>query len=198
MICAMNEFALLCQQLAARALPLEPLPIELERVRQAAVTILLREQNETAEMLIIKRAEHPRDPWSGHLALPGGRAESSDAHLIATAAREMWEEVGIQLETDTHFLGRLETLLPGNPRLPQIEITPVIAVAPTEITLQLSDEVAAAFWLPVRDLQAAGLSETYRFRHGDAILKYPAYPSSHGAIWGITQRILTEFLGLLE
>ncbi len=194
----MNHFALLRQQLTARALPPEPLPIELDRIRQAAVTILLREQNHVAELLIIKRAEHPRDPWSGHLALPGGRAEAQDAHLIATAARETWEEVGIKLAIEEHFVGRLETLLPGNPRLPQIEITPLIAVAPMELSLELSDEVAAAFWLPVRDLQQAGLSEVYRFRHGDAILKYPAYPSPHGAIWGITQRILTEFLGLLE
>ena len=194
----MNEFALLRQQLTARALPLEPLPIELERIRQAAVTILLREQHDSAELLIIKRAEHPRDPWSGHLALPGGRAESVDANLIVTAARETWEEVGISLSVDAHFIGRLETLLPGNPRLPQIEITPLIAVAPMELSLELSDEVAAAFWLPVRNLQEAGLSEVYRFRHGDTILKYPAYPSPQGLIWGITQRILTEFLGLLE
>ncbi len=198
MISAMNELTMIRQQLTARALPLEPLPIELERIRQAAVTILLRENNRAAELLMIKRAEHPHDPWSGHLALPGGRADATDAHLIATAARETWEEVGINLTIEEHFVGRLETLLPGNPRLPQIEITPLIAVAPTEVSLQLSEEVAAAFWWPVRALQESGLSEVYRFRHGDAILKYPAYPSSHGAIWGITQRILTEFLSLLK
>lgn len=198
MIYVMNELTMIRQQLTERALPLEPLPVELERIRQAAVTILLREQNSAAELLIIKRAEHPNDPWSGHLALPGGRADATDAHLIATAARETWEEVGISLTMEEHYIGRLETLLPVNPRLPQIEITPLIAVAPNEITLQLSYEVAEAFWMPVRALQASGLSETYRFRHQDTILKYPAYPSPHGAIWGITQRILTEFLGLLE
>ena len=198
MICAMNEFTLIRQRLTERALPLEPLPIELDRIRQAAVTILLREQNSLVELLIIKRAEHPNDPWSGHLALPGGRAETVDAHLIETAARETWEEVGIPLSIEEHFIGRLETLLPVNPRLPQIEITPLIAVAPNELTLQLSYEVAEAFWMPVRALQASGLSETYRFRHQDTILKYPAYPSPGGPIWGITQRILTEFLGLLN
>ena len=198
MISAMNELTMIRQQLIERALPLAPLPVELERIRQAAVTILLREQHSAAELLIIKRAEHPNDPWSGHLALPGGRADATDAHLIATAARETWEEVGISLTMEEHYIGRLETHLPVNPRLPQIEITPLIAVAPNEMTLQLSYEVAEAFWMPVRALQASGLSETYRFRHQNTILKYPAYPSPHGAIWGITQRILTEFLGLLE
>ncbi len=194
----MNEFALLRQQIAARALPLEPLPIELNRIRQAAVTILLREQNDTAELLIIKRAEHPRDPWSGHLALPGGRAEPIDANLIATAARETWEEVGIELSADQHFIGRLATLLPNNPRLPQIEISPLIAIAPAEFSLELSEEVAAAFWLPVRTLQTAGLSEMHPFNYDKITVKYPAYPSPQGLIWGITQRILTEFLGLLD
>lgn len=194
----MNEFALLCQQLTERALPLEPLPIELDRIRQAAVTILLREQHNTAELLIIKRAEHPRDPWSGHLALPGGRAEAQDAHLIATAARETWEEVGIKLAMEEHYIGRLETLIPNNPRLPNIEISPLIAIAPAEFSLELSEEVAAAFWLPVRALQTTGLSEIYPFNYSKIIVKYPAYPSPQGLIWGITQRILTEFLGLLE
>ncbi len=194
----MNEFSLLRQQLNARALPLEPLPIALDRVRQAAVTILLREHQNIAELLIIKRAEHPSDPWSGHLALPGGRAEAQDAHLLATAARETWEEVGIQLSIAEHFLGRLETLIPNNPRLPNIEISPLIAIVPAEFSLALSEEVAAAFWLPVHTLQTTGLSEVYRFRHQETILKYPAYPSPQGLIWGITQRILTDFLGLLE
>ena len=194
----MNEFALLCQQLTERALPLEPLPIELERIRQAAVTILLREQHGSTELLIIKRAEHPRDPWSGQLALPGGRAEAQDAHLIATAARETWEEVGIKLTMEEHYIGRLETLTPNNPRLPQIEITPLIAIAPAKFSLELSEEVAAAFWLPVRTLQTTGLSEIYPFNYGKMIVKYPAYPSPQGLIWGITQRILTDFLKLLE
>jgi 8-oxo-dGTP pyrophosphatase MutT (NUDIX family) len=194
----MKELSWIQQQLAARALPLTPLPVEFDRIRQAAVTILLRDAHDAAELLIIKRAEYPHDPWSGHLALPGGRADATDAHLLATAVREMREEVGIELEPEAHFIGRLETLLPGNPRLPQIEIAPLIAVAPTEVSLQLSEEVAEAFWWPVRALQENGLSEVYRFQHNETILKYPAYPSPGGPIWGITQRILTEFLGLLE
>lgn len=194
----MNDFQHICQRLTLQALPLDPPPIELHRIRQAAVTILLREAPGAAELLIIKRAERADDHWSGHLALPGGRADATDANLVTTAARETWEEVGIQLQEPTDFLGRLPTLVPGNPRLPQIEIAPFIAVASSAVQLTLNDEVASAFWLPVRDLQETGLSETYRFPYGDAILKYPAYPSPQGLIWGITQRILTDFLDLLS
>lgn len=198
MMRAMNELALLRQQLKERLLPPDFLPVELARIRQAAVTILLREQREKAEILIIKRADHPNDPWSGHLALPGGRADESDPHLLATAARETWEEVGIKLDYENHYVGRLETLLPVNPRLPKIEITPMIAITTQEVTLELSDEVANAFWMPVQSLRESGLSDVFRFKTPEAILKYPAYPSPFGPIWGITQRILTEFLSFVE
>ena len=194
----MTEFQSFCQQLATRALPLRPLPVELDRVRQAAVTLLLREHHGAAEILIIKRAERPGDHWSGHLALPGGRADAEDSDLIVTAARETWEEVGVQLSVAEHFIGRLETLIPRNARLPTMEIAPLLAVAPSDVELHLNEEVAAAFWLPVRTLQATGLSEVYRYSLGKTIIKYPAYPSSHGLIWGITERILTQFLGLLS
>jgi 8-oxo-dGTP pyrophosphatase MutT (NUDIX family) len=194
----MTEFQLLCQHLTARALPLTEVQIEFDRVRQAAVTILLREEQGTAEILIIKRAERPGDHWSGHLALPGGRAEAGDANLIYTAVRETWEEVGIQLLTKTHFLGRLKTITPRHPRLPEIEIVPLIAVAPPEIVLTPNAEVAAAFWLPIQYLCAAGLCDVYPLVRENAIIKYPAYPSPHGPIWGITERILTDFLRLLS
>ena len=141
---------------------LQALPVEPARIKQAAVTLLLRENLSVIEILIIKRAEHPRDPWSGHLALPGGRADATDANLIHTAAREMSEEVGIELDVETSFVGLLPQLSPANSLLPKIEITPLIALAPTEFSLQPNREVAAAFWMPITELQRTGKSEIGR------------------------------------
>ena len=177
---------------------LQALPVEPARIKQAAVTLLLRENLSVIEILIIKRAEHPRDPWSGHLALPGGRADATDANLIHTAAREMSEEVGIELDVETSFVGLLPQLSPANSLLPKIEITPLIALAPTEFSLQPNREVAAAFWMPITELQRTGKSASYRYQHDEAIIKYPAYPSPHGEIWGITMKILSDFLGIFE
>ncbi len=177
---------------------LHALPVEINRTKQAAVTVLLRENFSTTEILIIKRAEHPRDPWSGHLALPGGRADATDKHLIHTAAREMSEEVGIELDQEKSFVGILPQLSPISSLLPKIEITPFIAVAPPEFLLQPNREVAAAFWMPVNELLRTGKSATYRYQHGEAIVNYPAYPSPHGEIWGITMKILSNFLAILD
>jgi 8-oxo-dGTP pyrophosphatase MutT (NUDIX family) len=193
-----SDFQSICHQLAQRSLPLLSLPVEPERIRQAAVTLLLRDGAGAAELLIIKRAEHPSDPWSGHLALPGGRADATDEHLIATAARETFEEVGVRLSLSESFIGRLETYAPRNPQLPQIEITPLIALAPPEINLQMSQEVADAFWMPVRELKEVGLADEFPWQFGELIVKRPAYPSPRGPIWGITERILTTFFSLID
>lgn len=193
-----SSFAATVQRLQARLLSLEHLLIEPDRIAQAAVTIILREEQSDVKALIIKRAEHPRDPWSGHLALPGGRADAIDNNLLATAARETLEEIGLDLHAGGQFLGRLSKLSPKNPRLPQIEITPFVALAPPEFELRFSNEVADAFWVSLPQLKQQGMSSRFLWRRDGVEREWPAYPSSRGPIWGITGRILNDFLNLFE
>lgn len=194
----MSDFERIRRRLDQRLAPPHRLQIEAERIRQAAVTLLLREDQRAAELLIIKRAEREGDPWSGHLALPGGRAESEDADLLATAARETFEEVGVDLSGEGRFIGQLPLLKPTSPRIPQIEITPLVALAPSQLSINLSEEVDDVLWLPVGQLKSEGLSAVYEMRFGDLVKKWPAYPSPLGPIWGITERILTDFLSVLD
>ncbi len=175
-------------------------------LRQAAVALVLRDGMEGAELLVIKRSEAERDHWSGHLALPGGRAEPEDEDLLATAVRETFEEVGIDLRAGGEVLARLGTVTPQSPYVPRISVTPFVAVAPPVYhageaapkTLELSGEVAAAFWVPVDELKRGGRSTVFRMAFAGVEREWPAYPSEHGVIWGITERILTEFLALVD
>jgi 8-oxo-dGTP pyrophosphatase MutT (NUDIX family) len=194
----MGDFQMLRRQLERRLATPRRLTIERDRVPQAAVSLILSEAQGAARALIIKRAERPGDHWSGHLALPGGRAQDEDADLIATAARETYEEVGIDLLDGGEFIGQLEILVPTNRRLPRLEITPFVAVAPPEFTLKLNGEVARAFWISVADLKREGRSSFFSMPENGVINKWPAYPSEGGPIWGITERILTNFLSLLD
>jgi 8-oxo-dGTP pyrophosphatase MutT (NUDIX family) len=194
----MGDFEMIRRQLGERLAASRHIPIELERVPQAAVSLILREARGSAQALIIKRAERPGDHWSGHLALPGGRAQIEDADLIATAARETYEEVGIDLLDGGEFIGQLEILVPTNARLPRIEIAPFVAIAPPEFMLRLNGEVARAFWISIADLKREGRSSFYSMPLDGVINKWPAYPSEGGPIWGITERILTNFLSLLD
>lgn len=175
-------------------------------LRRAAVALVLRRNLSEAEMLVIKRSVSERDHWSGHLALPGGRVEEGDASLLATAVRETFEEVGINLEEGGEVLGRLGVVEPKSPLAPRVSVAPFVLVAPVEYhvsrdgevtpPLVLSEEVAAAFWVPVSELRTGGRSDVFKMVFAGVEREWPAYPSEHGPIWGITERILTEFLSI--
>jgi 8-oxo-dGTP pyrophosphatase MutT (NUDIX family) len=174
--------------------------------RRASVALVLRGSREGPELLIIKRSEAERDHWSGHLALPGGRMEPEDGSLLETAVRETFEEVGLDLGAGGEVLARLGTVTPQSPFAPRVSVTPFVAVAPHGYhaddaepkELTLSEEVAAAFWVPVGELKRGGRSGVFRMTFAGAEREWPAYPSAHGMIWGITERILTEFLALVD
>ena len=174
-------------------------------LRQAAVALVLREGSEGPELLVIKRSEAEHDHWSGHMALPGGRVEPEDESLLATAARETFEEVGLDLRAGGEAVARLGTVKPQSPYAPRVSVTPFVFVAPAEFhakggskELSLSGEVAAAFWVPVEELKRGGRSAVFRMVFAGVEREWPAYPSRHGVIWGITERILTEFLSLVD
>jgi 8-oxo-dGTP pyrophosphatase MutT (NUDIX family) len=177
-------------------------------VRQAAVALILRQHLDDAELLIIKRAIIPGDHWSGNLALPGGRWQAEDPSLLVTAMRETHEEVGVALSNGGQVLGRLDSVQARNPLIPQIDVTPFVFAAPLAFhineknekaqPLVLNHEVAAAFWVPVDYLKSKGRSEMYELIVEGSASTWPAYPSEHGLIWGMTERMLTSFLELIS
>src|SRR3990172_9746127 len=73
---------------------------------RAAVALVFREGRDGLELLFIKRAEHERDPWSGHIGFPGGRSEPGETDLRTTVARETAEETGLDLARDGELAGR--------------------------------------------------------------------------------------------
>lgn len=167
--------------------------------RYAAIALVLRPGADgTLELLLIKRAEAERDPWSGHVACPGGRMEPGDHDLEQTAVRETWEETGIDLAREGRVLGALDDITPRTPSLPPLIIRPFAAVVSSDAQIVHSDEVAEAFWVPIsaiRELTAwgrgmvpirgVGEREVDVFRHGEYV------------VWGLTHRALSQFLTLL-
>eukprot|EP00002_Diphylleia_rotans_P031773 TRINITY_DN6619_c0_g1_i2.p1 TRINITY_DN6619_c0_g1~~TRINITY_DN6619_c0_g1_i2.p1 ORF type:complete len:276 (-),score=66.37 TRINITY_DN6619_c0_g1_i2:22-849(-) len=71
----------------------------------------------SVQILYIKRAVNESDRWSGDVAFPGGRRQKSDRDDQATAERETFEELGLQLSNRLQFmcLGHIDDLqiLPG-------------------------------------------------------------------------------------
>lgn len=166
--------------------------------REAAVTLVLRPREEL-ELLLIKRAEHEHDPWSGHMALPGGRREPGDADLIATAFRETWEETGVPLFRVGSLLGALDEIRPGNPRLPRIVIAPyVVSVSPDTSASTVSPEVDAVLWVPLTALRDPEAVSEILVELEEGARAYPSLRYRDYVIWGLTHRILMQFLEIAE
>lgn len=161
-----------------------------EEVRRAAVALVIAPDEAGPELLLIKRAEWEGDPWSGQVALPGGRKEPGDPTLWHTAARETWEETGLQLLRTARLLGTLDELYPRNPALPEIVVRPHVAILGEKPQLRLNEEVAAAFWAPLESLRSPSstFEATVHVRGSDRRVQ----GIRHGeyTIWGMTEQIL--------
>ena len=163
---------------------------------RAAVVLLLKETPAGLEMLLIKRAERDNDPWSGHVALPGGREEPSDASLQHTALRETREETGIDLERDGEILGALEPLHP-QARPMAVVVQPFVAALRKEPVLVTSDEVAEAFWVPLTTFTGQETATESDVRVNGTDIRVPSFRHGQYVIWGLTERIIRQLLALL-
>ena len=170
--------------------------VEAERsVRRAAILLLLRRRGDgEPEVLMIKRADAEGDPWSGHIALPGGRMEPADADLSATAVRETLEETGVDVARDGRLLGALDDLMPRSPTLAPMVIRPYLALVHADVTLVLSHEVAVAFWVPLSQLRAPTAWGTGDVDVRGTARRVSVFQYGGHTVWGLTERVLRQFL----
>jgi 8-oxo-dGTP pyrophosphatase MutT (NUDIX family) len=147
-------------------------------------------------VLLMKRAERAGDPWSGQVALPGGRHEPNDPDLLATAIRETLEETGVDLSR-AERLGALDDLHPMTSTLPPVLVRPFVFALASRPPVVPSAEVQHAFWLPFARLLAPGVRREATLTVRGVERTFPAYLIGEEMIWGMTERIVTPFLSLL-
>jgi 8-oxo-dGTP pyrophosphatase MutT (NUDIX family) len=170
-----------------------------EGVRRAAVALIFRAgENGAPELLFIKRAEYPADPWSGQIAFPGGREEAADPTLADTAIRETREETGIDLVSDGTVIGTLDDLRPQTVRLPAVIVRPYVVLLNRFEPLVLSDEVALAFWIPLEAFKDAPSWQDTDVLARGVQMNRRAFHHQGQVIWGMTERILAQLLALLD
>jgi 8-oxo-dGTP pyrophosphatase MutT (NUDIX family) len=188
------RFGVLREALSAYASdPEDPPPTESDFL-QAAVALVVR-AGEPLEVLLIKRARRTGDPWSGHMALPGGRRDPDDATLLDTAVRETVEEIGLDLEEVGVRLGRLEVVRPASPHLPRMSITPYVFGVPAETAAAAtSDEVDAVHWVSLDRLRDPGTRGEIAIPLPGGSQPFPGLRVAGDVVWGLTYRILEDFL----
>ncbi len=164
-------------------------------VRLAAILLVLRAREDgEPELLMIKRAEVEGDPWSGHIACPGGRMEPGDRDLAVTAVRETWEETGIDAARDGRVVGQLDDVSPRSPFLPPIVIRPFVALVRSDVEIVLSAEVASAFWVPISALREQGAWGMGLVHARDGQRNVSMFQHGEHTVWGLTERVLRQFL----
>jgi 8-oxo-dGTP pyrophosphatase MutT (NUDIX family) len=174
-----------------------------ETTRQAAVAVILRESeadgSSTNDILFIKRAEKPGDPWSGHMAFPGGHLEAHDADLKAAAMRETLEEIGLDL-TDAEYLGPLDQqrAMPRGRPLNML-IAPHVFSLVGDPDFSPNYEVDEVVWTRLRPLINGDRHDWETRPMAGRPTIFNGYRLERGHfVWGLTYRMLKSFFSMLD
>ncbi|MBW2726505.1 MAG: CoA pyrophosphatase [Deltaproteobacteria bacterium] len=166
----------------------------------AGVTMLLRDENGSPEVLLIERATREGDPWSGHMAFPGGREEPHDPSLQKTAERETFEEVGITL-AGAHYIGRLDDLGGRAAASNKMIVSAYVyhLEDPGQLEIERS-EVADALWISLEHLVHPDNHVRYPMRYAEHEIIFPGIRVDQREVrivWGLTYRFLEGFFEII-
>lgn len=174
-----------------------------EATGRAAVAAILRERPapaaEELEILFIRRADRPGDPWSGHMAFPGGRHEAHDGDLVVTALRETAEELGLDLNAHGELLGRLDDVPAyARGRRTGIVVTPFVWLLHRTPSLVPNHEVDEIHWASVPRLLSGEADTTVEYRWNDRSFELPGYRVGERVVWGLTHRVVSSLFERLR
>ena len=167
---------------------------------RASVAVVLREVEADLEALFIRRAEHDEDPWSGHLAFPGGRLDPTDATSQNAAERETLEELGVDLADTSHAkcLGRLSDVM-GHAE--SIRVSAYVYGVSGDPPLRPNHEVSDAFWTPLLHCTDPLRQSEREFSYMDVARSLPTIrlleDPSAPVLWGITYKFLDDFMSTI-
>lgn len=167
---------------------------------RASVAICIQFLHDRPQVLLIQRSQNPHDPWSGDIALPGGRVEESDHSPLITAIRETQEEVGLGL-TQGLFLGESQPFQYRKNGELVLEVRNFAFLVPSCPQLVTDPcEVEEAFWVGPEKLLER---DNFQYRpFAQRTGKETTYPSvdigRERPLWGITYQLLKNFFKILK
>jgi len=170
-----------------------------EENAHAAVALVLAGKAAELSMCLILRAVRESDRWSGHVALPGGRVDPRDPNPREAAIRETREEVGMRLDRSS-YLGSLGAQpISPNGKPGDVSLSSyVFYVGEVHQELTPNDEVAEAFWVPLRHLLDPRNAGYRSASHDGVAYDSPGVIYQGHPIWGLTYRVLTAFFGQMQ
>ena len=160
--------------------------------RQAAVLMAFVVRAERPHFLLTRRTQTVAT-HKGQISFPGGVRENEDTTLVDTALRETHEEIGVERE-QISVLGEFHDYLAVTDHL----VRPVVGLVSDEATFQPQrDEVEYLLEIPFSFFRETAPSVEKRFRNGEFHNVY-FYDFNGENVWGLTARMIKEFLDFLR
>ena len=170
-----------------RRVPMESGPVP------AAVLLPLFLKEGEFHLLFTKRTPHLTH-HSGEISFPGGVREASDPDSVSAALRETWEEIGI-LPGDVEVLGELDDCH----SIHNYRVTPVVGIFPADYTLTVNEaEIERIIEVPLSHFGKPGVFRTEDWQWQGKRRAMYFYMHGEDEIWGLTARILKQFLDVLR
>ncbi len=174
-------------------------------VSRAAIAMIVRPGSapdaaaNSIDILMMRRADRIGDPWSGHMAFPGGKMDSKDESSFETSLRELAEETGIpEPQRVLSSVGRLSDVLTRNHsgQRPMV-VTPFVFELTEAVTFDPNHEVAELVWVPLDYLRQESHRNKMDWELKGVKFKLPCYLYEGRRIWGLSLSMLDELLLLL-
>jgi 8-oxo-dGTP pyrophosphatase MutT (NUDIX family) len=178
------------RQMLSRLNPSQP-PIESKKL--AAVSVIVADEAKP-KTLLIRRAEHSDDPWSGQVAFPGGKTGSDDKSARDTAVRETKEEVSIDLAKEARFAGYF---VPFRTHTSSMDVIPVVFLLEREVEVTPNLEVSSYKWVGLDEFLQPRSASIHELQFKGFTREMPAFTLGDYVIWGLTHRIISSLLGVV-
>ena len=141
------------------------------------------------ELILTKRASH-MSSHAGEVAFPGGKRESSDMSVIATALRESREEIGLA-EDRVDVIGEMDTF---TSRV-GLSVQPIVGMVPGDVPLIANpSEIESIFRVPVDFFLNEKPSYTHKFRFMGREIIVPSFNYGDYVIWGLTAFMIVDLM----
>ncbi len=169
--------------------------IEEPDARRAAVAIVVTRDDDPA-LLFIKRQVREGDPWSGHVAFPGGFRTGPGESPTDTARRETLEETGLDLAGSGIAVGLLDDVYPRSILLPKVVVTPCVFTIERRVELVAGPEVDQVIWLPAQGVFSPENRRPYTLKLPTGERVFDSIHLGGLVVWGLTERILQQVANL--
>ncbi len=159
----------------------------------ACVSIIVFQIKNQLELLFIERQKNPSDPWSGHIAFPGGKKTIEDITPIDAALRETKEEIGFEL-CRSNVIGKLDDLQSrksGN--FHNLIVRPYLFLLELKTYPQFVlnvNEVSAVHLVNLENLINTPTIKYFEYQYESQKISLPSIPLKENKIWGLTYLII--------